>query len=164
MRASNRGLASFIVRAAPIPVKQALASKSHNRSVSLRKAIKYTDEVDPTWSIASVEMFQVTPRPDSEEPVVLELDGHCPRCRDHMQHTEFLIAFKGVSLTSWPVSRDTVKSLRAAGVVNEPLLPTEFSVRCSCQVNHPDPLGRSGLTGCGAIWKMRIESVDEGAK
>jgi hypothetical protein len=128
------------------------------------KPLKYTDEVNPAWSTAAVETFHVTPRPDSEDPVVLDLDGHCPRCRDHMQHTEFLIAFRGVSSTSPNALRATVKTLRDAGLVNESLLPAEFSVRCCCQVEHADPLGRSGLTGCGATWKMRIESVDEVAK
>lgn len=130
----------------------------------MSKPLKYTDEVDPAWSTTAVETFQVTPRPDSEDPVALGLDGLCPRCKDHMQHTEFLIAFKGVSPTSPDALRATVKTLRDAGMVNEPLLPAEFSVRCCCQVRHPDRLGRSGLTGCGATWKMRIESVDEGAK
>lgn len=78
--------------------------------------------------------------------------------------TEFLIAFKGVSPTSHDALRTMVKTLREAGMVNEPLLPAEFSVRCSCQVKHPDRLGRAGLTGCGATWKMRIEIVDERAK
>jgi hypothetical protein len=81
-----------------------------------------------------------------------------------MQHTEFLIAFKGVSPTSPDALHATVKKLREAGVLSEPLLPAEFSVRCCCQAKHPDSLGRSGLTGCGATWKMRIESVDEGGK
>jgi hypothetical protein len=130
----------------------------------LSKPLNYTGEVDAVWSTAAVETFQVTPRPDSEDPVALELNGLCPRCKDHMQHTEFLIAFKGVSPTSPDTLRATVKTLRDAGVVSEPLLPAEFSVRCCCQVKHPDRLGRSGLTGCGATWKMRIESVDEGAK
>jgi hypothetical protein len=130
----------------------------------LTKQFKYTDEVDPAWSTAAVKTFHVTPRPDSEDPVALELDGLCPRCKDHMQHTEFLIAFRGVSPTSPDALRETMKALRQAGVVKEQLLPAEFSVRCCCQGKHPDPLGRSGLTGCGAIWKMRIESVDEEAK
>jgi hypothetical protein len=130
----------------------------------LSKPLKYTDEVNPAWSTAAVETFQVTPRPDSDDPVALELDGRCPRCKDHMQHTEFLIAFKGVSSTSPDTLRATVKVLREGGAVKERLLPAEFSIRCCCQAKHPDPLGRSGLTGCGAIWKMRIDSVDEVAK
>jgi hypothetical protein len=125
------------------------------------KPLKYTDHVDPSWSTAAVAKFQVTPLPDSDDPVALDLNGHCPRCGDPMQHTEFLIAFKGVAEMRPEAFRATVKTLREAGVVNEPLLPAEFSVQCSCQVNHPDHLGRSGLTGCGAIWKMRMESVDE---
>jgi hypothetical protein len=132
--------------------------------MNLSKPVKYTDEVDPAWSVDAVETFQVTPRPDSQDPVALELGGLCPRCKDHMQHTEFLIAFKGVSPTSPDALHATVKKLRESGLLKEPLLPAEFSVRCCCQVKHPDPLGRSALTGCGATWKMRIESVDEGAK
>ncbi|KJC45376.1 hypothetical protein UB31_00290 [Bradyrhizobium sp. LTSP849] len=127
----------------------------------MKKPLKYIDQPDPTWSALAVESFNVTPRPDAHDPMVLELDGNCPRCKDHMQHSEFLIAFKGVAPTSPETLRATVKTLRDAGMINGPLLPVEFSVRCRCQVVHPDGLGRSGLTGCGATWKMRIESVDE---
>lgn len=127
----------------------------------MSKPVKYTDDVDPAWSAAAVDSFDVVPHPDSADPVALELDGRCPRCKDHMQHTEFLIAFRGVSPTSTDALRATLKTLRDTGVVSEPLLPAEFSIRCSCQVKHPDRLGRSGLSGCGATWKMRIDSVDE---
>ena len=74
------------------------------------KPLIYADEVDPAWSAAAIETFQVTPHPDSEDPVKLELDGLCPRCKDHMQHTEFLIAFTGVSSMSPDALRATVKT------------------------------------------------------
>jgi hypothetical protein len=77
-----------------------------------------------------------------------------------MQHTEPLIAFRGVTTTSVDALRATVKTLRETGMMTEPLLPAEFSVRCGCRVKHPDPLGRADVSGCGAIWKMRIETVD----
>lgn len=127
----------------------------------LSKPIKYTDEIDPAWSITAVDTFKVTPRPDFDDPVALTLDGRCPRCNDPMEHTEFLIAFRGVGPTSPDALRAAVKPLWEAGELNKPALPAEFSVRCCCQVKHPDRLGRSGLTGCGAAWKMRIESIDE---
>jgi len=129
--------------------------------MSLAKPVKYTDQVDSGWSTSAVDTFRVTARPDSDDPVLLELDGRCPRCQDPMQHTESLIAFKGVSTTSDGSLRATVKSLRDSGLLNEALLPAEFSVQCCCKVKHPDPLGRSGLTGCGASWRMRIETVGE---
>jgi len=69
-----------------------------------------------------------------------------------------------VSATTPDTLHATVKTLRVAGLMSEPLLPFEFSVRCCCQVKHPDRLRRSGLTGCGATLKMRDESVDEGAE
>jgi hypothetical protein len=130
----------------------------------LSKPLKYTDKNDPAWSAAAVKSFQVMPLPDSDDPVALELNGLCPNCEDHMQHTEFLIAFKGVSPTSPDTLHAIVKTLRNEGQLNKPLLPTEVSIQCCCQVKHPDPLGRSGLIGCGATWKMRFESFDEGTK
>ncbi|MDA9491396.1 MULTISPECIES: hypothetical protein [unclassified Bradyrhizobium] len=127
----------------------------------MKKPVKYIDEPDPAWSVAAVEKFEVTPHPDAHDPMMLQLDGHCPRCEDHMQHTEFLIAFKGVAPTSPDTLRAAVEALRDKGLIGESLLPAEFSVRCNCKVKHPDPLGRAALTGCGATWKMRIESFGE---
>jgi hypothetical protein len=127
----------------------------------LTKQLKYTDQIDPAWSETAVDRFQVTPRPDAVDPVMLELNGSCPRCGHPMQHTEQLIAFRGVTTTSVDALRAAVKTLRDTGVMTESLLPVEFSIRCGCPVKHPDPLGRSGVSGCGAIWKMRIETVED---
>src|SRR5262249_19742363 len=96
---------------------------ANDRRFALSKPAKYTDEVDPAWSTAAVDNFRVVPHPDSADPVALELDGTCPRCQDHMQHTEFLIAFRGVSPTSPDALRATLKTLRATGIVKEQLLP-----------------------------------------
>lgn len=125
--------------------------------------LEYTDEVNPSWSETAVNTFTVAAVPDAENPVVLDLDGRCPRCNDSMTHTHWLIAFSGVSGMERSDALRAVEALRASGVLHEPLLPTEFSVQCSCGATHPDPLGREGLHGCGAMWKMRFEAVDEEA-
>jgi hypothetical protein len=129
----------------------------------MAEPLEYTDEVNPSWSETAVNTFEVAAVPDDEDPVVLDLDGRCPRCNDAMTHTHWLIAFTGVSAMDRDEALHAVEALRASGVLDKPLLPTEFSVQCSCQARHPDPLGREGLHGCGALWKMRFEAVDEEA-
>lgn len=130
----------------------------------MSKPLNYTDDVNLAWATIAVDKFTVTPLPTADDPVKLRLQGRCPRCNEPMEHTHNLIAFSGVAAMTPETLHATVKSLRSAGVIEEKLLPAEFSVKCCCRSNHPDRLGRSGLTGCGAIWKMRIESVDEAAR
>ena len=127
----------------------------------MTKALRYTNDVNPIWTKDAVGKFRAVGLPDSNDPVVLELDGCCPRCEDPMQHSESQIVFRGISTTSPNSLRAAVKAHREAGGKIQPLLPAEFSMQCSCTVKHPDPVGRSGLIGCGAIWKMRFEALDE---
>ena len=123
--------------------------------------LKYTDLVDPEWSTAALSTFKVSALPIASDPVVIELDGECPRCGHNMQHTEPLVAFRGVAPTSPEALYETVKQLRVSGLIKDkPTLPVEFSVRCECAAKHPDPLGRTSVHGCGAIWKVRIEPFD----
>lgn len=126
----------------------------------MTKPLKYTDKVDAAWSANAVHTFQVTSIPDSD-PIVLDLDGRCPRCQDAMQDRHWLIAFSGVSSMTLDSAVQAREALRKTGVMDGPLLPAEFSVQCCCKIKHPDPLGRTGLSGCGAIWRMRFETVDE---
>ncbi len=127
----------------------------------MAKPLRYTDEMNTAWSTTAVDTFEVTAAPDYQHPVVLDLNGRCPRCDDPMEHTHWLIAFSGVSAMTRGDALHAVEALRATGVLEESLLPAEFSVQCCCETPHPDPLGRKGLLGCGAIWKMRFEAVDE---
>ena len=55
----------------------------------------------------------------------------------------------------------TIETLRRAGTFGELVLPAEFSVQCNCSHAHPDPLRRTGLKGCGAVWRMRFESAED---
>jgi hypothetical protein len=127
----------------------------------MRKPLTYTDEVDPSWADTALAGIAVSVSPDIDNPVVLDLTGPCPRCKDTVKHAHWLIAFSGVSAMSRDDAITAVESLRQTGVVNEPLLPTEFSMQCNCDVSHPDRLGRTGLRGCGAVWRMRFDVVDE---
>jgi hypothetical protein len=127
----------------------------------LSKPTNYTDEVLVDWARIAIDAFRVKGLPEAGDPVVLELNGNCPRCGDPMLHNESLVSFKGVAATRPDALHATVKALRDAGAMTGSLLPAEFSVGCCCKVKHPDPLGRTGLVGCGAKWKMRFESVGE---
>ncbi len=130
----------------------------------MTRPLKYTDDRDPAWSAAAVDGFTVTGLPDHGDPVMLALDGRCPRCADRMRHIHNLVTFAGMAAASPEAVHAAVQALRAGGALSEPLLPAEFSVQCSCDVPHPDPLGRTGLKGCGATWKMRIDAVDGAAE
>lgn len=124
----------------------------------MSKPIKYTDSVDIAWAKTAVDRLRVTPLPDGEDPIALRIEGGCPRCNDHMSHTHYLIAYRGVAPTSPENFREAMK---AVGAMDKALLPAEFSIKCCCQEKHPDDLHRKGLVGCGAIWKMRVEEVGE---
>jgi hypothetical protein len=127
----------------------------------LSKPLEYTDEINTEWSTTAVQTFEVVAAPDHEHPVVLDLSGTCPRCGDHMEHEHWLIAFSGVASMSRDDALHAIEALRDAGVAADSLLPTEFSVQCDCKTPHPDTLGRKGLRGCGAMWKMRFEAVED---
>ncbi|WP_327000351.1 hypothetical protein OHA72_35155 [Dactylosporangium sp. NBC_01737] len=123
--------------------------------------LTYTDSVDESWAARAVETISVSVTPDVDNPIVLDLSGTCPRCRDDMADSHWLIAFSGVSGMTRDDAIVAATALRDAGIVAESLLPAEFTVQCRCAVPHPDPLQRTGLRGCGAAWRMRFELTDD---
>jgi len=127
----------------------------------MKKSISYTYEIDETWSDKAVDTVSASAVPDALRPVVLDLEGDCPRCGHHMADEHWLITFSGVASLDRDDAIRAVDSLRDAGAVQEPVLPAEFTVQCNCGQAHPDPLGRSGLKGCGAVWRMRFEKSQE---
>ena len=127
----------------------------------MAKPLKYTDEIDESWAEKAIETIGVSASPDPESPVVLDLDGTCPRCAHPMTDEHWLITFSGVSGMDRNDAIRAVDALRTAAVIKEPLLPAEFSIQCKCREAHPDALHRTGLTGCGAVWRMRIEAMEE---
>jgi hypothetical protein len=129
----------------------------------LAKPLKYTDVVDDGWAAIALQTIQVAASPNADRPVVLDLAGDCPRCKDPTTDSHWLISFSGVSSMDRDDALRSIEALRDTGVLDEPLLPAEFSVQCRCTTKHPDPLGRTGLHGCGAIWRMRFEAVEDAA-
>jgi hypothetical protein len=127
----------------------------------MKKPLKYTDDVDETWAHKAVNTISASAVPDTLRPVVLDLEGDCPRCDHHMADEHWLIAFSGVSSMDRDDAIRAVEAMRNAGAIREPLLPSEFTVQCNCRQAHPDSLGRSGLKGCGAVWRMRFELSEE---
>lgn len=127
----------------------------------MAKVLKYTDEVDESWADKAIDTMTVTVSPDPAHPVVLDLQGKCPRCAHHMVDEHWLITFRGVSGMGRDDAIRAVEALRTASAIKEPLLPAEFAIQCKCREEHPDSLHRSGLKGCGAVWRMRIEATEE---
>lgn len=115
------------------------------------KIIEYQNK-NVIMTPADIAQFEVQPTPE-KDPVALQIEGDCPRCKHAMSLTHYLIAFRGVAPTS-PESFQEM--LEAASLVPTSLLPTEFSVQCSCTEKHPGPKGK-GQVGCGAFWRMRCE-------
>ena len=120
-------------------------------------SLPYDDTPDQRWSDQAVMTITVSPAPSPGHPYVLDLDGTCPRCQDHMRAEHWLISFSGVS------AMDRDDKLRAAGAIDAEglmpgaLLPAEFAVRCTCKGNHQMPDGTASPQGCGAAWVMRVE-------
>ncbi|MFE9750074.1 hypothetical protein ACFYOT_34620 [Saccharothrix saharensis] len=127
----------------------------------MAKPVKYTDDVDESWADTAVERFAVTATPSVDNPLVLEIEGECPRCGDAMAHTHWLVTIRGVSVVRPDDAIRAGEALRDAGIGPDALLPAEFSVQCRCDRKHPDPLGRTRLRGCGARWRMRFEVAEE---
>ena len=127
----------------------------------MKRPLKYTDRIDESWADAAVETIRVSATPSPERPIVLNLHGQCPRCAHEITDEHWLITFTGVSSMAREDAVRTIETLRQTGAFTEPLLPAEFSVQCNCGHAHPDPLGRTGLKGCGAVWRMRFESGEE---
>jgi hypothetical protein len=127
----------------------------------MAKPLKYTDEVDESWADKAIDTIRVSVEPDPHHPVVLDLEGKCPRCAHAMADEHWLITFSGVSGMDRDDAVRAVEALRTASVIREPLLPAEFTIQCKCKEAHPDSLHRTGLTGCGAAWRMRIEAEEE---
>jgi hypothetical protein len=125
------------------------------------KVLKYTDEVDESWADKAIDTIAVSVSPDPAYPVVLDLAGKCPRCGHSMVDEHWLMTFSGVSGMGRDDAIRAVEALRNASVIKVPLLPAEFSIQCKCGEAHPDSLHRSGLRGCGAVWRMRIEATEE---
>jgi hypothetical protein len=127
----------------------------------MAKTLKYTDEFDESWADKAIDTISVSVSPDPAHPVVLDLEGKCPRCAHPMVDEHWLITFGGVSGMGRDDTIRAVEALRDAAAIKEPLLPAEFTIQCKCQEAHPDSLHRSGLQGCGAAWRMRIEATEE---
>jgi len=127
----------------------------------MEKKLKYTDEVDESWADKAIDTVNVSASPDAERPVVLDLEGHCPRCKHAIADSHWLLTFSGVSGMDRADTIRTFESLRDAGAIRSPLLPAEFTVRCNCREAHPDLLRRTGLSGCGAVWRMRFEASED---
>jgi hypothetical protein len=127
----------------------------------MAKPLKYTDEIDVSWSVKAIETIGVSASPDPERPIVLELEGKCPRCEHPMTDEHWLITISGVSGMNRDDTFLAVEALRSADVIKKPLLPAEFTIQCKCKEAHPDALHRTGLTGCGAVWRMRVEAMEE---
>jgi len=121
------------------------------------KRLPYTDEVNEGWTDEAMSTVSVALSPDEDDPVVLELSGTCPRCRDKITDEHWLIKISGVNAVDRRDAQRAVQSLRTQGILTQPLLPAEFTVQCTCEATHPDPLGRAKLKGCGAAWVMRVE-------
>ena len=126
----------------------------------MTKPLKYTTQIDESWADTAIDTIRVSVSPDLERPVVLNLEGHCPRCTHEIADEHWLITFTGVSSMAREDALRTIEMLRKSGALKEPVLPAEFSVKCNCAHDHPDPLRRTGLTGCGAVWRMRFELGD----
>jgi hypothetical protein len=126
----------------------------------MAKALKYTDEVDESWADKAIDTIAVSVTPDPAHPIVLDLDGECPRCAHPMVDEHWLITFSGVSSVGREDAIRAIEALRSASAIKEPLLPAEFTIQCKCREAHPDSLHRSGLKGCGAVWRMRIEAQE----
>jgi hypothetical protein len=127
----------------------------------MAKMLKYTDEVDESWAEKAIDTIDVSVSPDPAHPVVLDLEGKCPRCDHPMADEHWLITFSGVSSVGRDDAIRAIEALRSASAIKEPLLPAEFTIQCKCREAHPDSLHRSGLRGCGAAWRMRIEATEE---
>jgi hypothetical protein len=123
----------------------------------MKKPLKYTDDVDESWADTALTTIRVSASPNAERPIILNLQGACPRCAHDMSDEHWLITFTGVSSMQREDAIRAIDHLRQSGAVRQPLLPAEFTVQCTCGHQHPDPLGRSGLKGCGAVWRMRVE-------
>src|SRR5262245_987778 len=105
----------------------------------MKKPLKFTDEVDESWADKAINTIRVSASPDAERPIVLNLDGACPRCAHEMSDEHWLITFTGVSGMPREDAIRAIDALRQTGNLREPLLPAEFSVQCSCSHSHPDP-------------------------
>ena len=127
----------------------------------MKKTLKYTDRIEESWADRAIDTIRVSASPNAERPIVLNLDGHCPRCAHQIADELWLVTFTGVSSMAREDAVRTIETLRQSGAFSEPLLPAEFSVQCNCDHTHPDPLGRTGLKGCGAVWRMRFELGEE---
>jgi hypothetical protein len=123
----------------------------------MKKPLNYTNQIDESWADVAIDTFRVSAQPDELNAVVLDLEGSCPRCGHAMADEHWLITFSGVSSMDREDAVRAVEALRQSGALKDPPLPAEFSVQCKCLHPHPDPLRRSGLKGCGAVWKMRFE-------
>lgn len=121
-------------------------------------AVPYTDLVDEQWADVAPETMSVDAPEHVRTPSYLNITGPCPRCSDDMSVTNWLVTIAGVSPLSDADMMAAVQTLRSSGVDVGETLPAEFTVKCACGVSHPDPKGRTNLVGCGATWRMRVES------
>jgi hypothetical protein len=120
--------------------------------------LPYTDLVDEQWADVALETMTVDAHEGGRNPIYLDISGHCPRCSDDMSATQWLVTIAGVSPLRNEEMVAAVETLRASGIDVGDTLPAEFTVKCSCGVTHPDPKQRTGLVGCGATWRMRVEN------
>jgi hypothetical protein len=119
--------------------------------------LPYTDLVDEQWADVALETITIGAHAGERNPIYLDISGHCPRCSDDMSATHWLVTIAGVSPLHSDEMVAAVEALRAKGIDVGETLPAEFAVKCSCDVTHPDPKQRTGLVGCGATWRMRVE-------
>src|SRR6266540_2066891 len=105
-----------------------------------------------------METMNISASEGRRKPIDSVITGPCRRCSDAMSATHWLVTIAGVSLISNDQMMAAVETLIASGIDVGEALPAEFTVKCHCDIAHPDPKGRTGLVGCGATWRMRVEN------
>jgi len=120
--------------------------------------LSYTDTHDPTWAITALKTIEVSAGPATGEADYVDVAGTCPRCGHPLvPFRHWLVAILGVDVLSAEQLSKASQLLRGEGLMPD-RLDAEFPARCTCEVAHPDPANRTGLTGCGARWPIRVVS------
>ena len=122
-------------------------------------ALQYTDLVDEQWADVALETMSVDAPEHVRNPAYLNITGPCPRCSDHMSTTNWLVTIAGAAPLKDADMIAAVQALRSSSIDIGETLPAEFTVKCACGVSHPDPKERPNLMGCGATWRMKVESA-----
>ncbi len=119
--------------------------------MTVKKPIAYSETIRPEDTSRAMETITPSLLPSDTKVWAIKFSGACPRCGDHVEAREWLVAVSGSRQVSDNEMKEIAEQIKIPGV---PSGDETFDLTCSCTVDHADrPRDKRG---CGARFRVRV--------